>query len=40
MRSGNVDEEETGPGVNEKLLSGQQRPFRTLEQKRLGELLD
>lgn len=28
MRSENADEEETDPGVNEKLLSGQQRPFR------------
>lgn len=31
MRSENADGEETGPGVNEKLLSGQQGPFRVLE---------
>lgn len=31
MRSEKVDGEETGPGVNETLLSGQQRPLRVLE---------
>lgn len=33
MRSENADGEATGPGVNEKLYSDQQRPFTVLEQK-------
>lgn len=31
QKSQSADGEKTGPGVNEKLLSGQWRPFRVLE---------